>query len=134
MMLVSPRAELSKSQQVPRDMILVLDTSGSMRGKRMTQARNALKYCLQNLGPNDRFALLNFATTVNKYTDQLMPATTDDIERAKKWVDGLEATGGTAIDDALATALSLRPPMEEGRTSTIVFFTDGRPTIGETNT
>ncbi len=134
MLLISPRAELSKEQQVPRDMVLVLDTSGSMRGKRMTQARNAMKYCLANLGAKDRFACINFATTVNKYTDQMMPFSTAEVQRAKKWVDGLEATGGTAINDALETALSLRPPMDEGRTFNIVFFTDGRPTIGETNT
>ena len=56
-----------------------------------------------------------------------------EVEKAKKWVDGLEATGGTAINDALETALGFRPA-DEGRTFTIVFFTDGQPTIGETNT
>ena len=45
------RAELSKSQKIPRDMVFVLDTSGSMRGKRMTQARDALKYCLEIFRP-----------------------------------------------------------------------------------
>jgi len=132
MLLLSPRTELSKEQQVPRDMVLVLDTSGSMRGKRMTQARNALKYCLGNLEKHDRFAVLNFATTVNRYTEKLLPATSDQVEQAKKWVDGLEATGGTAINDALLSALELRSS-DEGRTFTIVFFTDGRPTIGETD-
>jgi Ca-activated chloride channel family protein len=132
LLLVSPRAELSKSQQVPRDMVFVLDTSGSMRGKRMTQARNALKYCLNNLGPNDRFGLMNFATTVNKYTDRLLPASKENVGQARKWVDDLEATGGTAINDALQTALSMRTD-DSTRTFTIVFFTDGRPTIGETN-
>jgi Ca-activated chloride channel family protein len=132
LLLVSPRAELSKEQQVPRDMVLVLDTSGSMRGKRMTQARNALKYCLGNLEKHDRFAVMNFATTVNRYTEKLLPATSDQVEQAKKWVDGLEATGGTAINDALLSALELRSS-DEGRTFTIVFFTDGRPTIGETD-
>jgi len=133
MLLVSPRAELSKEQQIPRDMVLVLDTSGSMRGKRMTQARNALKYCLGNLQKHDRFAIMNFATTVNRYTEKLLPATSDHVEQAKKWVDDLEATGGTAINDALMSALDLRSSVEDGRTFTIVFFTDGRPTIGETD-
>jgi Ca-activated chloride channel family protein len=133
MLLVSPRAELSKTQQVPRDIVLVLDTSGSMRGKRMTQARNALKYCLSNLQKQDRFAIINFATTVNKHTEKLLNASEDQVTQAKKWVDGLEATGGTAIDDALKAALEFRTN-EEGRTFTIVFFTDGQPTIGETNT
>src|SRR5262245_58941160 len=108
LLLLAPRAELSKSQQAPRDMVFVLDTSGSMRGKRMTQARSALKYCLNNLGPNDRFGLINFATTVNKYNDRLLPATKENLERARKWVEDLEATGGTAINDALQTALGMR--------------------------
>jgi Ca-activated chloride channel family protein len=132
MMLISPRAELSKSQQVPRDMIFVLDTSGSMRGKRMDQARSALKYCLSQLTDRDRFAVINFATTVNKYTDQLLPGNAVEVERARKWADNLEATGGTAINDALAAALDMRTS-DATRTFTVVFFTDGRPTIGETN-
>jgi Ca-activated chloride channel family protein len=132
MLLVSPRAELSKSQQIPRDMVFVLDTSGSMRGKRMTQARNALKYCLENLTPDDRFGLMNFATTVNKYTDNLLPATKENLLAARKWVEKLEATGGTAIDDAMSTALAMRT-RDETRPFNIVFFTDGRPTIGETD-
>lgn len=132
MLLVSPRAELSKVQQVPRDMVFVLDTSGSMRGKRMTQARAALKYCLKNLTPNDRFGMMNFATTVNKYADSLQAADTDNIVAAMKWADNLEATGGTAINDALATALDMRT-IDPARTFTVVFFTDGQPTIGETN-
>ncbi len=132
LLLVSPRAELSKSQQVPRDMVFVLDTSGSMRGKRMTQARNALKYCLSHLGPNDRFGLMNFATTVNKYNERLLPVSDENLTQARKWVDDLEATGGTAINDALQTALAMRGD-DATRTFTVVFFTDGRPTIGETN-
>jgi Ca-activated chloride channel family protein len=132
LLLISPRTELSRSQQVPRDMIFVLDTSGSMRGKRMTQARSALKYCLDNLTPNDRFGLLNFATTVNRYADSLQTATKDNVDVARKWVDQLEATGGTAIDDALKSAIEMRTD-DPTRTFTIVFFTDGRPTIGETN-
>ena len=69
LMLLSPRAELSKTQQVARDMVFVLDTSGSMAGPKMEQAKKALKFCLSRLGTNDRFALMNFATTVNKYAD-----------------------------------------------------------------
>src|SRR5262249_5700341 len=110
----------------------VLDTSGSMRGPKMDQARRALKYCLGNLGTQDRFALINFATTVNKYRDGLVESNQEQLEQAKKWVDNLEATGGTAINDALAAALELRSA-DSSRTFTIVFFTDGQPTIGETN-
>jgi Ca-activated chloride channel homolog len=131
-LLISPKFSIAKDYQVPRDMILVLDTSGSMRGPKMDQARNALKYCLKNLTSKDRFALINFATTVNKYRDKLQDATTEQLDHARKWVDELEATGGTAINDALAAALDYRTK-DEGRSFTVVFFTDGQPTIGETN-
>jgi Ca-activated chloride channel family protein len=111
-LLITPRVEMPKHYQIPRDLVLVLDTSGSMRGPKMEQARKALKYCLENLAPGDRFGLINFAAVVNRYEDKLLPAA-EQIGRAKKWVDELEATGGTAINDALASALDLRGS-EEG--------------------
>ena len=131
-LLITPRVEIPNEYQVPRDVVLVLDTSGSMRGPKMEQARKALKYCLDNLGKNDRFGLINFATTVNRYEDKLLEANAEQLARAKKWVEELEATGGTAINDALASALELRTT-DEGRAFTVVFFTDGQPTIGETD-
>jgi Ca-activated chloride channel family protein len=149
MLLISPRAELSRTQQIPRDMVFVLDTSGSMQGKRIEQARAALKFCLGNLNKHDRFGLIHFATTVTKYQEELLPADRAHVEKAKKWVSGLEAVGSTNIDEALATALAMRPATPEfhnhlahhlsaqdmryGRSFTVVFFTDGQPTIGECN-
>jgi Ca-activated chloride channel family protein len=91
-----------------------------------------LRFCLENLTAKDRFALINFSTGVNLYKDGLLEASSEQIKQANKWVDELDATGGTAINDALATALGLRSK-DEGRGFTIVFFTDGEPTIGETN-
>jgi Ca-activated chloride channel family protein len=132
LMLVSPRAELAESRQVPRDMVFVLDTSGSMEGPKMEQAKKALKFCLGHLGKQDRFALMNFATTVNKYSERLKNADSDSVADARKWVDRLQATGGTAIDAAMAAALEMRAN-DTGRTFTVVFFTDGQPTVGEIN-
>lgn len=132
MLLLSPRAELSKSQQQPRDFMYVIDTSGSMRGKRLIQAKNALKYCLNNLTEKDRFAMINFASTVNKYANNMHAATPTNLEAARKWVDDLEATGGTFIDGALQDALAMRTS-DASRTFTMIFFTDGQPTWGERN-
>jgi Ca-activated chloride channel family protein len=131
-LLVSPKTSLAERQRIPQDMVLVLDTSGSMRGEKMEQARKALRYCMNQLRPEDRFALFGFATTVNPYEEKLLPATSEQVKKANRWIDELEATGGTAINAALEAALQLRPK-EEGRPFTIVFFTDGQPTIGETN-
>jgi Ca-activated chloride channel family protein len=132
LLLISPRLETPKDQYIARDMVFVLDTSGSMQGPKIDQAKRALKFCLNNLTSHDRFGLINFATTVNKYRDSLQESGTDQVEQARKWVDNLEAAGGTAIQDALAAALEMRST-DTGRTFTIVFFTDGQPTIGETD-
>jgi Ca-activated chloride channel homolog len=130
-MLITPKVEISKEHQIPRDMVLVLDTSGSMRGVKMDQARKALKYVLDNLSPKDRFAVLNFASGVNHYKDNLVDADQEQLAAGKKWVDKLEATGGTAIDAALKRAFEFRAK-DSDRTFNIVFFTDGMPTVGET--
>jgi Ca-activated chloride channel family protein len=132
MLLMSPKLEMSEKSYIPRDMVLVLDTSGSMQGVKMEQARKALKLCLDNLKPNDRFGLMNFATTVNKYRDGLVEASSEHVDNAKKWCDKLRATGGTAINEALMQALALRSE-DMGRSFTIIFLTDGQPTIGETD-
>lgn len=130
--LISPQLLTSQSQVVPRDVVLVLDTSGSMAGVKMDQARKAVRHCLDRLNPQDRFAVCNFSTTVGKYRDGLVESSREQVDNAKRWVDQLRAAGGTAIDDALAEALSYRTS-EPDRTFTVIFFTDGQPTIGEVN-
>ena len=134
MLLVSPRAELSKDQKVPRDIVFVVDTSGSMmQDKKMEQAQKALRHCLSGLTADDRFGLINFATTVNRYQDKLVPANSEQLKRAKGWVADLYAGGGTAIQAALRSALEMRTD-DSQRMFTVVFITDGQPTIGERDT
>jgi Ca-activated chloride channel homolog len=128
--LISPQLESSKSHVIPRDLVLVLDTSGSMDAIKMEQARKALKYCLSNLNSQDRFGVVSFSTNVRKYRDGLVEANSEHVDNAKKWVDGLKAGGGTAIQAGLDSALEMRAS-DEGRSFVVVFFTDGQPTIGE---
>ena len=134
MFLLSPRAELSKTQKVPRDIVFVMDTSGSMRtdGK-MNQAKEALKHCIGSLSPDDRFAVISFASTVNRYRDQLVDASSDHIDNSSNWVEKQHSGGGTAIHSALMAALKMRGD-DAKRMFTVAFFTDGQPTIGETDT
>src|SRR5947199_3743492 len=90
LMLISPNMEISQSNVIPRDVVLVLDTSGSMSGVKMDQAKKALKYCLGHLNPQDRFAVMNFSTTVTRYRDNLLECSSERLEHAKKWVDNLQ--------------------------------------------
>jgi Ca-activated chloride channel homolog len=130
LLLISPQIESAKNIVIPRDMVFVLDTSGSMDAVKMEQARKALKYCLTNLNPGDRFGLMSFSTNVRRYRDNLVEATGEQIDHAKSWVENLKAGGGTAIQAALDSALEMRTK-DDDRAFTIVFFTDGQPTIGE---
>src|SRR5262249_16713994 len=64
LLMLSPKAELPQAQVIPRDFVLVLDTSGSMTGPPIVQARNALRFVLERLGPQDRFGLITFSHNI----------------------------------------------------------------------
>jgi Ca-activated chloride channel family protein len=132
MFLVSPQVE-TPMKRMPRDLVLVLDTSSSMSDIKMAQARKAVKYCLGQLASEDRFAVIKFSTTVTPFRDKLVPANKDYLEAATKWIDGLKTSGGTAILPALDEALGMRSD-DAARPFTVVFFTDGQPTVDETDT
>ena len=128
MLLLSPGAETGKV--IEKDVCFVVDTSGSMQGKKIEQARQAMKFCLQSLNPGDRFNLVPFATEARAFSDALTSASKENVARGLEFIEGLRALGGTAIDEALTKALSLSPDSQ--RPYMIVFLTDGLPTIGET--
>lgn len=131
-LMINPSMKGNKAKPLPRDFVFVMDTSGSMRGPKMEQAKKALKYCIKSLGENDRFSMLNFATSISLFRDEFVPANEEFKNLGRKWIEGLDSTGGTAIRDALLAALEIRGN-DASRPFVIVFFTDGMPTIGETN-
>jgi Ca-activated chloride channel family protein len=121
----SPQAEVGR---VPKDVLLVLDRSGSMDGEKFQQAQQALRYILQNLNPEDRFNLITFSTGVELYASRLRPA--EEANEALAWVDRLSAQGSTDIHRALLEAAAL---VEAERPAYLIFLTDGLPTEGVTD-
>ena len=134
MLLASPGMEVKEAKVQPKDICLVLDTSGSMAGKKLEQAAKALSFCLANLNEADRFDIIRFSTEAEDFFESLKPANKENIGKAKAFVDGLKPIGGTAIDDALQKAIKLGQTREdkEKRPYVVIFLTDGQPTIGET--
>lgn len=129
LLLATP--EVGRTEQPPsKDIVFVIDTSGSMQGEKIDQARRALEYSVDTLRPDDRFALVSFATATRSLDDKLLPATKDNLARAKRFIADLEAVGGTALNEALVTACSLAGGTGD-RPSYVLLFTDGRPTVGE---
>jgi Ca-activated chloride channel homolog len=114
---------------LPRRVALVMDRSGSMQGKKIEQAKAALKFALGKLRPQDSFNVLTFSDRVEKFAPEPVAATPDNLKRAGAFVDDIVADGGTNIGDALQQGLATFP--ERGSGNTLLFFTDGLPTVGE---
>ena len=132
LLLVSPSVDLKASQVMAKDIVFVLDTSGSMAGAKLEQAKKALLFCVENLNDNDRFEVLRFSTEVEGVFDKLVDVTRENRSRAERFIKDLKPTGGTAIDDALQKAIAGRPSKGD-RPYIIVFLTDGKPTVGVTD-
>lgn len=128
LLLAAPGIEQS-TDIVAKDVIVVLDTSGSMEGEKIEQAREALLYVLDHLNPDDRFNIVEFSTGAREYSRDLLPAA--NASEAIPWVERLEATGGTDINLALLNALDMVQP---GRPTMLLFLTDGVATEGEQDT
>lgn len=127
LLLIAPKVEVDERDVVAKDVIFVLDTSGSMEGEKIAQAKSSLEYILDHLNPEDRFNIVAFSTGVNIYARKPQPATEGD--EARRFIDDLRAVGGTNIDLALTEALA----MADGeRPQIIIFLTDGLPTEGVT--
>jgi Ca-activated chloride channel homolog len=105
LLLMQPPLDVDADAVIPKDVIIVLDQSGSMDGAKWEQAQAAASYVLSNLNPRDRFNVVIFSTGVRVYGSGMQSP--DQAADAKDWIDGLFAEGGTNIDLALTTALEM---------------------------
>ncbi len=133
LLLASPGADVMKSKDTnPKDVVFVMDTSGSMAGKKLEQLKKAMTFCVENLNDADRFELVRFSTEAEPFFEKLTDATKANRDKAHEFIKGLKPIGGTAIADALERSLKLKPA-DNARPFVVVFLTDGKPTIGETD-
>jgi Ca-activated chloride channel family protein len=130
LLLASPGLEAAKGTVQKKDVCFVLDTSGSMSGAKIEQAKKALSFCLNNLDETDHFEVIRFSTESEPLFNELRPASKENVTKALDFVKGLKAVGGTAIQDAVHQALGYKRINTEYE---VVFLTDGEPTVGETN-
>ncbi len=130
-LMLAPKVELAADEILPRDVVFVLDTSGSMAGSKLAQAKGALEFCLNSLESGDRFSVVSFNTAVAPFAKELKAATAENIASAISFFRNAKACGGTNIDDALTIGLGMFEKCD--RAKVLVFLTDGLPTVGETN-
>jgi Ca-activated chloride channel family protein len=132
LLLASPGFEAKSAKIIPKDVAFVLDTSGSMAGSKLAQAKKALQFCVENLNDGDRFEIVRFSTEVEPLFEKLVDANKENRRRADEFIQGLKPIGGTAIEEALLKSLDLRGSKGD-RPFVVIFLTDGRPTIGNTD-
>lgn len=127
LMLINP-PQTRADEIIAKNLILVLDHSGSMEGEKFRQVQAAAHFILRRLNPGDHFNLIGFSSAVEMYSAYLQPA--ENAQQGEAWIDQISPGGSTNIQDALQTALK----MDDGERPTyVIFLTDGLPTSGETN-
>ncbi len=132
MMKLTPKVDFKAEELASRDIVFVVDTSGSMQDdNKMEQAKSALIYGLRTLRNGDRFNIVSFSTEARPWRSNMVSVDKLAVAEAVAWVKKIRASGGTNIDEALTTALASFTKSE--RLPMVVFLTDGVPTVGETN-
>lgn len=131
LLTLSPKDKIAENELVNKDIVFVLDTSGSMADEgKMEKARKALLFGVRTLRDGDRFNIVNFAGEEHLMERGLIAANAAGKKRGEEFVERLKPTGGTNINDSLIASLKL---FEKGdRPKMLVFMTDGLPTVGET--
>lgn len=122
-MLMPPADHFTQTQRLPREMVFVVDTSGSMHGQSMEQAKKALFYALSLLDSDDSFNIIGFDNVVTPMSDKPLVASGFNLRRAERFIYSLEADGGTEIQGALDAVLD--GSRFEGFVRQVVFLTDG---------
>jgi len=130
LLMISPQQDLEQQEIIGKDIVFVLDRSGSMRGDKLSQAKDALKYCLHNLHDRDRFNIVEFSDAVRTFQTDLVNAGARRTE-GLRFVERINSGGGTNLHDALKRAISM--DWDESRPRSIILLTDGLPTVGTTN-
>jgi Ca-activated chloride channel homolog len=132
LMMLSPKDDWSETEYAAKDIVFVLDTSGSMNDEgKMEKARSALLFGVKSLRDTDHFNIVSFAGEERLMETGMITADAAGRARGEAFVNKLKATGGTNINDALRAGF--KQFKESERPKMLVFMTDGLPTVGETN-
>ncbi|MCI4389936.1 hypothetical protein PGIGA_G00116810 [Pangasianodon gigas] len=122
-------------QQIPKNVVFLIDRSGSMQGRKIHQTRLAMLKILGDLAGDDYFGLITFDSSVHDWKPELLQATETNVQMAKSFVREIHARGGTNINEAVLKGVEMiKSHPRLGSASILILLTDGDPTSGETNT
>lgn len=122
-LIMQPPKAPTQSQITPKEMIFVIDTSGSQMGEPLAKSKETMFHCIRNVNPGDTFNMISFSNEVNKLFETPQPYTADTLAKAEEFLKKCESGGGTYMLPAMKAALE--PAPDPKRLRIVVFFTDG---------
>jgi Ca-activated chloride channel family protein len=131
LLMASPDVERAKGEVARKTIVFVVDRSGSMSGKKIEQARESLKFVLNNLNEGDLFNIVAYDSSVEAFREELQKFNDETRQEALAFVDDIYSGGSTNINGALSVALGML--QNKKLPNYVIFLTDGRPTAGEKN-
>ena len=126
LMAIPPKNNVFKKSERPRELIFIIDSSGSMSGSSIRQAKDSLNAALKRLKPVDRFNIIDFDSSFEPLYESAMLATNSNINEAKRFIRKIDADGGTEMLAPIKFALKSRDSESENYLRQIVFITDGQ--------
>ncbi|HBL60533.1 MAG TPA: hypothetical protein DDZ80_19370 [Cyanobacteria bacterium UBA8803] len=119
-----PAVEYQSNEIVPKDVVFLMDTSGSQEGAPIKQSQELMRHFINGLNPNDTFTVIDFANTTTQLSPQPLPNTPANRQKAIAYINQLDANGGTELMNGIDTVLNF-PPAPAGRLRSVVLLTDG---------
>lgn len=122
-LVIEPPATPTDSQIAPRELVFVLDTSGSMSGEPVEASKAFMLRSLESMRPGDYFRIIQFGSTPSEFAAGPVPATRENLQRAQRFTRSLSAGGGTEVIPAIQQAFEV--PQQPGTLRIVVFLSDG---------
>ena len=122
-LILQPKADFEPAEITPKEMIFVMDCSGSMRGYPIEKAKEAVRRCLKGMNEGDSFQIIRFSISASRFSPRPLPNTPENVERGLKYIDELKGQGGTQMIEGIKAALDYPP--DPKRMRIVLFMTDG---------
>ena len=122
-LILQPPAKVTAQEVAPKELVFVIDTSGSMMGFPLEKAKEAVKHALAGMNPRDTFNMITFSGDTHILFPQPVPATKENVQRAQSFLEGRRGSGGTEMMKAIRAALD--PSDVQDHVRVVCFMTDG---------
>ncbi len=122
-LMIQPKARFDAQEIMPREMIFVVDCSGSMEGEPIAWAKQAMRKCIAQMSPSDSFRVIKFSNEASELSDEPLTYSVENIKRALTYIDAMRGEGGTEMLSGIRAALDY--PADPERMRIVTFMTDG---------